>query len=59
MFTFSHGKYNCLGKNISKIEIYEVILTLIKNFIVSNIAITESFEGTKNEYFWLRLPDPS
>jgi cytochrome P450 len=36
MFTFGHGKYNCMGKNISKMEMYKVIPTLIKNFTVSD-----------------------
>lgn len=35
MFTFGHGKYNCMGKNISKMEMYKVIPTLIKKFTVS------------------------
>jgi cytochrome P450 len=43
MFTFGHGKYNCMGKNISKMEMYKVIPTLIKNFTVSDyLHITET-----------------
>ena len=34
MFTFSYGKYNCLGKNISKMEMYKVIPTILRSFQV-------------------------
>ena len=35
MFTFSFGKYNCLGKNISKMEIYKFIPSVLRKFQVS------------------------
>ena len=48
MFTFGHGKYNCMGKNISKMEMYKVIPTLIKNFTVSNYSKSLIPTGEKN-----------
>ena len=38
MFTFSYGKYNCLGQNISKMEIYKFIPSLLKAFQVSEAS---------------------
>ncbi|KAJ9603325.1 hypothetical protein H2200_012103 [Cladophialophora chaetospira] len=32
MFTFSFGKYNCLGKNISRMEMYKFIPTILRRF---------------------------
>lgn len=35
MFTFSYGKYTCLGQHISKLEVYKLVPTLIRAFRVS------------------------
>ena len=35
MFTFSYGKYSCLGQNISKMEMYKFIPSVMRQFQVS------------------------
>jgi hypothetical protein len=35
LFTFSSGKYNCLGKNIARIEIARSVPSVIRAFEVS------------------------
>jgi cytochrome P450 len=35
MFTFSSGKYNCLGKNIARMEIAKLVPSVIRAFEVS------------------------
>jgi len=34
MFTFSYGKYNCLGKNISRMEMYKFIPSVLRRYEV-------------------------
>ena len=39
IFTFSHGKYNCLGKNIARMEMYKFIPTVLRRFKVSRALL--------------------
>lgn len=35
LFTFSRGKYNCLGQHLSKLEMYKFVPSVLRAFDVS------------------------
>lgn len=49
--TFGHGSRTCIGKNISYVEVYKLIPSLLLNFRLELVGGQENQWKTKNKWF--------